>query len=368
MHPGGFRAPQQRADVLWVLERVEDEDERRLVAFSGPGEDVGQRREPTRLNDEGDALMAIKSGEGRQRPSLDLDDRDAQPGRMEDELLEGVPSLRDDEEAIGGATGGEDLLDRTAAGDELLVRAKEVGRGQGSLGTRPRGGLEPRPRPGAWRRGWAIAVGGPPRRPSRWRAATRRRAATKRRSVAPVRRAAAKWQAVVPEVRSVATVRRSVATVAVRVDGSPRPRGRRARPMLIGPAASERLRWSGTRAARRTATARVLRRSPRTAVGSWAVGPGPAARPVARSWPVRDPGIVRTRRRSRAARRRAGMRTGARRATPGRSAAGRIRPARLASATRRGVPALVVVATRSVSHHAPPRRDASAGRRGCPPR
>ena len=36
---GRLGAPQERADVLGILERVEDEDERRLAALDGPGED-----------------------------------------------------------------------------------------------------------------------------------------------------------------------------------------------------------------------------------------------------------------------------------------------------------------------------------------
>jgi hypothetical protein len=62
---------------------------------------------------------------------------------VEDELLEGLPALRDDEEAHGVATGDEGLLDGTAAGDELLALLEEL---RGGLG-RPRDGRVRR-RPG----------------------------------------------------------------------------------------------------------------------------------------------------------------------------------------------------------------------------
>ena len=43
-----------------------------------------------RFDDEGDALVAIEPGHGRQRAALDLDDRDPQARGVEDQLLEGV--------------------------------------------------------------------------------------------------------------------------------------------------------------------------------------------------------------------------------------------------------------------------------------
>ena len=63
---GRLGAAQQRAHVLRVLERVEDQHERRLAALRGPGEDVVERRELARLDDERDALVAV---EARRAPS-----------------------------------------------------------------------------------------------------------------------------------------------------------------------------------------------------------------------------------------------------------------------------------------------------------
>jgi hypothetical protein len=71
--------------------------------------------------------MAVEPGDRRQRPALDLDDRYPQPRCVQNELLEGVASLRDDEESVSDTTRGEDLLDRTAPGHELLVGTQELG-------------------------------------------------------------------------------------------------------------------------------------------------------------------------------------------------------------------------------------------------
>ena len=71
-----------------------------------------------------------KPGERRQRPALDLDDRDPQVRGMQHELLEGGPALGDDEQPDGGTTRDERLLDRAAAGDELLVGTEGLRRRQ----------------------------------------------------------------------------------------------------------------------------------------------------------------------------------------------------------------------------------------------
>ena len=162
--PGRLGAAQQRADVLRILERIEDEDERRLVALRGTGQDVVERREPARLDDERDALVAVEPGDRGQRAALDLDDRDAQPGRVEDELLEGVPALRDDQQAMGGPAGREDLLDRAAAGDQLLVGPEQVRRREGGAGRGHGARLEARARPGSRRCAGRSRWGGSGRR------------------------------------------------------------------------------------------------------------------------------------------------------------------------------------------------------------
>ena len=53
-------------------------------------EHVVERRELARLDDQRDALVAVEAGERRQRAALDLDDRDPQARRVQDELLEGL--------------------------------------------------------------------------------------------------------------------------------------------------------------------------------------------------------------------------------------------------------------------------------------
>jgi hypothetical protein len=71
--------------------------------------------------------VTVEAGHGRERPALDLDDRDPQARRVEDEPLESLAAGRDDEQALRGAPGDERLLDRTPAGDELLALAEQVG-------------------------------------------------------------------------------------------------------------------------------------------------------------------------------------------------------------------------------------------------
>ena len=147
MHAGGLRASQQGADVLRILERVEHEDERRLATLDGAGEDVVETGVRPRLDDEGDALMAVEPGHRGQRPALDLHDRDPQRGRMENESLERLAALGYDEEATGRSPGDEGLLDGAPSGDELLVVAEQIrGCDTGPIGIRRTvGRVAPRP-------------------------------------------------------------------------------------------------------------------------------------------------------------------------------------------------------------------------------
>ena len=176
VHPGRLGAAQQRADILRILERIEHEDEWRLAALGGAGEDVRERREPSRLDHERDTLVAIEAGDRRQRATLDLDDRDAQASGVEHQLLERLPPLRHDQQAVRRPPGGEDLLDRAATGHQLLVRPEQVRRGQALAGrAMGRGRRLPRPRtsrrrargpypgPGRYGAGVAGAARGAPR-------------------------------------------------------------------------------------------------------------------------------------------------------------------------------------------------------------
>jgi len=126
MNAGRFGAPQERSDVLGILERIEDEDERRLAALDRSCEDVVQAGVRPWLDDQGDALMAVEPGDRGQRAALDLDDRDPERCGMEDEALECLASLRDDQQATGRPPGDERLLDRPAPRDELLILAQQV--------------------------------------------------------------------------------------------------------------------------------------------------------------------------------------------------------------------------------------------------
>ena len=76
MDAARLRAPQQRADVLGILERIKDQHERWLAAFPCPAEDLVQGGPSARLDDERHALVSIEAADPGQRAALDLDDRD----------------------------------------------------------------------------------------------------------------------------------------------------------------------------------------------------------------------------------------------------------------------------------------------------
>jgi len=157
VHAGRLRTAQQRAEVLGILERVEHEDERRLGSLFGAAEHVGDGGERARLDDDRDTLVPVEPGDRGQRAALHLDDRDPKSRRVQDELLEGRPPLRDDEHAVRHAPGGEHLLDRAASGDELLIETEDVGwleRGR----RRPRRPVGGRPERGP-RTGWTRWTG-----------------------------------------------------------------------------------------------------------------------------------------------------------------------------------------------------------------
>jgi hypothetical protein len=128
---GRLGRSKEGADVLGILERVEHEHEGRLAALHGPREDIVDARVDPWLDGEGDALVPVEARERRQGSAFDLDDRDPEAGRVQDEPLERLTALRDDEQPMGRSTCDEGLLDRAPAGDELLVVGQEVGRWDG---------------------------------------------------------------------------------------------------------------------------------------------------------------------------------------------------------------------------------------------
>ena len=124
-----FCAPEERPDVLWILERVEREDEWRLAALRRAGEDVVDAGPGPRIDDEGDPLVSIEPGDRGEGSALDLDDRDPEARRVQDEPLERRPALWHDQESTRAAARDECLLDRTPPGNELLTLRKKVGGG-----------------------------------------------------------------------------------------------------------------------------------------------------------------------------------------------------------------------------------------------
>jgi len=126
MNAGGLCTAEERANVLGIFERIEDEDERRFGALDATGQDLVERGEAARPDDEGDALVAVEAGNGGQRSAFDLDDRDAEVRRMEDESLERLAPLRDHEQADRRSAGDERFFDRTPPGHELLAGVEQA--------------------------------------------------------------------------------------------------------------------------------------------------------------------------------------------------------------------------------------------------
>ena len=126
VHPGGFRASQQRADVLGILERVEGQHEGRLGPLDAPGQDFIQGCEPARADHKGDSLVAVEPGHGRERAALHFDDRDPQARGVQDQTLERLAALGDDEQPNGRSSGNERLFHWAPAGHQLFALVEEI--------------------------------------------------------------------------------------------------------------------------------------------------------------------------------------------------------------------------------------------------
>jgi hypothetical protein len=126
MDARGFGAAEERADVLGIFERIEHEDEWRLLPARREREDVIHRRIPPRADDERDPLVAVEPRERRERPAFDFDDRDPEARGVQDEPLKRFPPRRHDEQAMGGPSRNERLLDRAASRDQLLVGTEQT--------------------------------------------------------------------------------------------------------------------------------------------------------------------------------------------------------------------------------------------------
>jgi hypothetical protein len=137
--PGCLGGAQEGAEVLGILERIEDQHEGRLAALDRPGEDVVQAGELAAVGHESDTLMTVETGQGGQGPALDLNDRNPKVRGVEDELLQSLPPLGHHEQPDRLATRQEGLLDGMPAGHDLLVLADQVRQNRARLGLEPGG-------------------------------------------------------------------------------------------------------------------------------------------------------------------------------------------------------------------------------------
>jgi hypothetical protein len=101
------------------------------VALDGQREQIVETGEAAPVRDEADPLMTVEPGQGRESAALHFDDRDAQVGSVQDELLERLAALRDHQQADRLSMGQECFLDGMAARDQLLALAQQFRGGNG---------------------------------------------------------------------------------------------------------------------------------------------------------------------------------------------------------------------------------------------
>ena len=383
---GRLGAAEQRAEVLRILERVEDEHERRLAALRGAGEDVVERREPSRLDDQGDALVTVEAGDRRQRCRLRPRRSGCAAGSRAGRAAR-APSGAAGRRGVDGPSGRRRRPLRPAGGRRRAPRPVRAGPGRAATtpdaATDPASGSGPRPGSrapvvpavradgsGPSRRprsgGGPLRIGGRhgPRSgrraatvgwrsaPRRWapRAAVGRRAAPRRRAPRAAvgrRPAARRWAPRAAVGRRAVRTRPGVGGRSAVAGARPRPGGRPA------------------------GTARTVERASVRAAGTAPRRPGgaPLDRPGALGHRGR-PGCAAPSGQTMAAVGRAASVRQARPARPCRAAGcpacrAVACPAPFALARRRSCRP-VVLGIRAVSHDRPRPCAASAGRRACP--
>ncbi len=102
------------------VELAEDSLQDAWVRMAGR-EDVLDPCPRARSDDECHTLVTVEPGHGRQRPTLDLHDRDSEAGRVKDDAFQSLSTVRDDQESQRGPTGDERLFNGPTAGDEFKV-------------------------------------------------------------------------------------------------------------------------------------------------------------------------------------------------------------------------------------------------------
>jgi hypothetical protein len=136
MHPDRLGATDQAAEVLWILYPVERQNEGGLPARNGTGEQVLGGGLGAPLHDQGNPLMPIKPRQLPDQGTLDLNNRDAEGGGMQDHLLEGVSALRHHQESDRLSAGGKGLLYRPTPSDHFVLWADHAGDLQGDRPSR----------------------------------------------------------------------------------------------------------------------------------------------------------------------------------------------------------------------------------------
>ena len=125
----------QAPEILWILHPIQRQDERRLSAAHRSRQNLFWGNLWAASNHKRNPLVPVEPSKLADQRTFNLNDWDAQRGRMENNLLQRGATLRNYEEFDRFTTRRERLLHRVPTRDQLLIRANESERlnGDGAL-------------------------------------------------------------------------------------------------------------------------------------------------------------------------------------------------------------------------------------------
>ena len=127
MHPDRLGAANEAAEVLGILYPVEGEEVGSLPTCHGASEQVLGGGLRAALHNQRDPLVPIEPSQLADEGTLDLNNRDAEGGGVQDHLLEGIPPLRHHQEADRLSASGKCLLYWATSSDDLVLWSHHAG-------------------------------------------------------------------------------------------------------------------------------------------------------------------------------------------------------------------------------------------------
>ena len=125
MNADCFGAAQHRAEVLGILERVEHEHEWRLARAFAAARICSMSAGGRGLATSAMPWWPSKPASRSERAALQLHDRDAERGGVDDQLVERGAAFGDNQQTDGFAARRECLFDGATTGDQLLFLAEQ---------------------------------------------------------------------------------------------------------------------------------------------------------------------------------------------------------------------------------------------------